>query len=543
MMERSFDMSEFEQSLKDHADQFVLVPSKRVWNGVYNHLHPGSKWPSITVALILLITLITVGNLNNAPKKGQQLQTTKSNITFSKGLHNKATNNKISYSENSISSRNNKAPDNSGKDINNNIVKERLNSETILAQKGVEKENSTNAESEIANRPSQNNADNTSKLLITSKVRNNSRSLENNETLESKNDKNLVQTHFSIIDITEYEAPNRQQYLNIANIDHVDDLNISLFDQKINTNNDPDEFANFQNSDIILKETLHSVKNDLVIHAFNLEKNGNADLFSSLNSKNKVANGTDNSASQKHKKKKNNKIEWIYYAAPMISNVIFRGKGIDPPPNNYAPIVIFQIPSENGMIYHGKLGFETGAKMTYYLSKKLKFVTGLNLDYSDYSIISNLLHPTFATLIFKDKSSGLSYSKSYVTFYGNGQSLNQIALTNYNFQASVPIGLQYQLWGNKKTQISIASTIEPSLVLKSNSYIISADKRYYVDDPTLMRHLNLGGNFGTFVTFTAGKVKWEIGPDIHYQLLSTYKGYYPIKEHLLNYGIRIGISK
>lgn len=542
MMERSFDMSEFEQSLKDHADQFVLVPSKRVWNGIYNNLHPGSKWPSITVALILLITLITIGNLNNAPKKGQQLQTANSNITSGKGLYNKGTNNKISYSENSISFRNNKKPDNSGNDISNHSIKAGINSETILAQKSVENKSSTNAKSEIANAPDQSKADNISKQRIISKVENNSSSLENNKILE-QNDKNLVQAPFSIIDITEYESKNRQQFLNIGNIDHVDDLNISLFDQKINTNNDPDEFANFQNSDIILKETLHSVKNDLVIHAFNLEKNGNADLLSSLNSKNKVANGTDNSASHKHKKKKNNKIEWIYYAAPMISNVIFRGKGIDPPPNNYAPIVIFQIPSENGMIYHGKLGFETGAKMTYSLSKKLKFVTGLNLNYSDYSIVSNLLHPTFATLIFKDKSSGLAYSKSYVTFYGNGQSLNQISLTNYNLQASIPLGIQYQLWGNKKTQISIASTIEPSLVLKSNSFVISADKRYYVDDPTLMRHLNLGGNFGTFITFTAGKVKWQIGPNIHYQLLSTYKGYYPIKEHLLNYGIRIGISK
>ena len=67
-MERRFDMSDFEQSLKDHADQFRLIPSKRVWNGIYNNLHPGSKWPSITVAIIFLITLITVGNLNNSVK-------------------------------------------------------------------------------------------------------------------------------------------------------------------------------------------------------------------------------------------------------------------------------------------------------------------------------------------------------------------------------------------------------------------------------------------------------------------------------------------
>ena len=66
-MERRFDMSDFEQSLKDHADQFKMTPSKRVWNGIYNNLHPGSKWPSITVAIVFLITLVTIGNLNNSP--------------------------------------------------------------------------------------------------------------------------------------------------------------------------------------------------------------------------------------------------------------------------------------------------------------------------------------------------------------------------------------------------------------------------------------------------------------------------------------------
>src|SRR5690242_577343 len=67
-MERRFDMSDFEQSLKDHADQFRMTPSKRVWNGIYNNLHPGSKWPSLTVAVVFIITLVTIGTLNNSPK-------------------------------------------------------------------------------------------------------------------------------------------------------------------------------------------------------------------------------------------------------------------------------------------------------------------------------------------------------------------------------------------------------------------------------------------------------------------------------------------
>src|SRR6185312_4656351 len=73
-MERRFDMSDFERSLKDHADQFRMVPSKRVWNGIYNNLHPGSKWPSITIAILFLFTLITISKLNNSPTQFRNVE-------------------------------------------------------------------------------------------------------------------------------------------------------------------------------------------------------------------------------------------------------------------------------------------------------------------------------------------------------------------------------------------------------------------------------------------------------------------------------------
>jgi len=542
MMERNFDMSDFEQSLKDHADQFVMVPSKRVWNGIYNHLHPGSKWPSITVALVLLITLIAIGNLNNSPEKTQKnLDETSTSTILSKGPTSKATNNKDSYSENTTNSKKNESLANALNGIvsNNGGVIDGRDQENGIGKKNITSDNLANTKSENDTRLNETNIENTSKQSIAPASKNIS-SITKISSSQNPNDNNLTQNHFSIISIASNDQ-DLQQYINPVDAGHVDDFNSFLFAQRVNTNA-TNEFENFQNNVFILKENFQSIKNDLVIPAFNLEKNTNSPQPNAGSVNSKAVPHADKAASPTHKKK-NNKIEWTYYVTPVISNAIFRGKGIEPPANNYSPIVIYQTPSNNGMIYHAKLGFETGAEMTYSLSKKLKFVTGFNISYSDYHIISNLLHPTFATLMFQDKSSGSVYSKNYITFYGNGQSLNQIALTNYNLQVSIPAGLQYQIWGNKKTQINLVSTIEPSLSLKSDSYIISADKRYYVNDPSLMRKVNLGGSFGTFVTFSGKKVKWHVGPDIHYQLLSTYKNYYPIKEHLINYGIRIGISK
>ena len=548
MMERRFDMSDFEQSLKDHADQFVLVPSKRVWNGIYNNLHPGSKWPSITVAIVLLITLITLGNLNNSPKPVQKGLTAKSGAIFSQDAGSKATNNKDLYSENDISSKESESLNNTSNETEgSNVISDR-NEKIVIAKKGILNDNSTSAKSEITtgfsdantiNSPKQSIAN--SKQSIASSGSNISDFVENSES-GRLNNKVPAQNYFSIINISDNEQ-GYQQYIKPVNTDHVNGMNGLPFGQEISTNIDPNQLKNFQDNDNALSETFNSIKNELVVPVFDLEKNTKANLLNTQIINSKVENQTGNANAALHKRRKKNKnIEWTFYAAPLISNATFRGKGIEAPVNIYQPIVIYQTPSDNGMIYHAKLSFETGAKMTYSLSKKLKLVTGVNLNYFNYEIISNLLHPTYATLMFQDQS-GLEYSKNYITYYGNGQSLNQVALTNYNLQVSIPVGLQYQIWGNKKIQINIESTVGPSLVLKSNEYIISADKRYYVNDPSLMRKINLGGNFGTFITFSARKVKWHIGPDIHYQLLSTYKNYYPIKEHLIDYGIRIGISK
>ncbi|HEY9342113.1 MAG TPA: hypothetical protein VIQ23_11060, partial [Hanamia sp.] len=243
------------------------------------------------------------------------------------------------------------------------------------------------------------------------------------------------------------------------------------------------------------------------------------------------------------RKKKNGKVNWFYYVTPTITSVYFTGKAIQQTPApNFSTIVVRPNQPGNNMIYNARLGFETGTEMIYTFTKNWSFITGAHVSYSGYNIISDQVHPTFASLVLRNNS-GVTYSKSYITHYGNGQGQNQISLKNYNLQLSAPVGLQYVLWGNKNLQINLASTIEPSFVLKSNAYLLSSDGRNYVNDPDLMRKINLSGNFGSYVTFNSNKLKWRVGPSVRYQVLSTYQNIYPIKEHLIDYGIRIGISK
>jgi hypothetical protein len=64
MMDNGFYTDEFEQLLKEKADQFSMYPSKRVWHSIYNNLHPGRRWPSVVISFVLISSLILIGYLN-----------------------------------------------------------------------------------------------------------------------------------------------------------------------------------------------------------------------------------------------------------------------------------------------------------------------------------------------------------------------------------------------------------------------------------------------------------------------------------------------
>lgn len=64
-MENSTYKDEFEAFLKESADDFRMVPSRRVWYSIYNNMHPDRKWPSVTVCLLILTAVLYIGVSNN----------------------------------------------------------------------------------------------------------------------------------------------------------------------------------------------------------------------------------------------------------------------------------------------------------------------------------------------------------------------------------------------------------------------------------------------------------------------------------------------
>jgi hypothetical protein len=64
-MEDNFIKDDFEQFLKGSADEFLMVPQRKVWYSIYNSMHPDRKWPSLAVCLLILSAVLFLGISNN----------------------------------------------------------------------------------------------------------------------------------------------------------------------------------------------------------------------------------------------------------------------------------------------------------------------------------------------------------------------------------------------------------------------------------------------------------------------------------------------
>ncbi|MEJ7609565.1 MAG: hypothetical protein WKF88_00140 [Ferruginibacter sp.] len=90
-MKNKIYREDFENFLKENANDFVMVPSRKVWYSLYNNMHPDRKWPSVAVCLLILSGVLYIGisenyNLSNAARRSaeQNLSGLATNYTNSK---------------------------------------------------------------------------------------------------------------------------------------------------------------------------------------------------------------------------------------------------------------------------------------------------------------------------------------------------------------------------------------------------------------------------------------------------------------------------
>ncbi|MEO6329058.1 MAG: hypothetical protein ABIO55_09005 [Ginsengibacter sp.] len=491
-MERKFYTNDFEQLLRENADQFKMAPSKKVWHGIYNDIHPGRRWPSIPMSLLFVFTLVLVGHLNTQQSRHAYLTKTNKNIELKNPSYQNKSNGFAAQSSNEIS----------GKNTN-------LKSEVTLADNN-----------------------------------------EFNKQLSGSRD-DLIAVATNSISSTKEEIPGEKTSV-IAETGSG-----NLF---INNNNPlnspntivaqfiPDESNLTTKADAIAP--LHSINKHFIVTPSEQINNISSESLRNSNTVDKNPSLANDQLINKTpavahiKIHKNPKVNWTYYVSPAISFRSYskQGNSEDQAFLGYITSSFANTSFNRSVTHHPSIGLEAGTAMKYSLTKKLKFTSGFQVNYSAYTIEANNIHPIIATLILHNERTGVLYPSSSISYFGNGPGNVPESLHNYSLHLSLPVGLEYKLAGDNDVQLFFAGSIQPSLVVTNQAYILSTDKRNYITESSLNRRWNIGTNIGTFVSFNSNKFKWEIGPEVSYQLLSTYLNKYYVREHFINYGIRFGVS-
>jgi hypothetical protein len=197
--------------------------------------------------------------------------------------------------------------------------------------------------------------------------------------------------------------------------------------------------------------------------------------------------------------------------------------------------------SINSVVTHKPdFGFELGLTTKYTVNQKMKVKGGIQFNVSRYDIKAFNTSYQLATIAL-NTGNGIQ-ALNTVTTYNNFNGYHSDWLQNFYVQVSAPVGVEFKLRGDDKVQFGVGTTIQPTYVLGDRAFLISTDYKNYTQIPSLTRRWNANASVETFVSYSTGHLNWQVGPQVRYQLLSSFINKYPVKENLFDFGLKVGIS-
>jgi len=245
--------------------------------------------------------------------------------------------------------------------------------------------------------------------------------------------------------------------------------------------------------------------------------------------------------------KKLNRKYWQLYLSPTVTYRSLSGVALttSKPDIQNGPIAATAQNANPNLYTNNKpaLGFEIGSSLVYKFTRNLSFKAGLQFNYSRYTIDAYASNAQPATIALNSFN---GYPNNTITAYTNIGTVGgkaSVNLQNQYFQLSMPVGFELRIIGNEKLQVHVGASVQPTYLLNRDSYLLTSDFANYTQEPSLFRRWNVNGAVEAFVSYKTGKIRWQIGPQFRYQLLSTYTSDYPINENLKGFGIKLGITK
>jgi len=459
-MESNFN-KDFEQYVKQNADQYRMFPSDKVWKGVNSALHTRRKWYGFWLGFILLMT----GGAVTWVMITQPSSSKENNI----GL------------------------------LNNDPASLSIDKSASI-QKNYEGIKKLLPFNEVAATPKNSSANESGRSNI------------NSSFIESTPERTTDILFPVSQQYTDNILAETNQPLAVATInkDRIDPVNepIIVDIEKISYNNQPV---------IIAADKSNHFIND-VYFPLTIESVTNAYQF----------------------KKPAKKVSWQLFITPTVSyRKLSLNKSLDNPSASNYPFA--SLNDVNSAVTHKPdMGLQIGVSGRYPITRSLKLRGGVQFNINRYDIKAYAFNGEVATIDLNGGNGNSSISTW--TYYRNYAGYKSDWLKNYYFSISAPIGAEIKLFGNNKTNFGIAGTLQPTYILQDRAYLISTDYKNYAEVPRLIRHVNLNTSFETFVNYTNGKTKWQVGPQVRYQLLSSFHNTYPVKENLFDFGVKVGIT-
>jgi hypothetical protein len=465
-MESNYRNREFEQYVKENADQYRMFPSENVWKGINNTLHTRRKWYGIGLAFLLLMTgsAVTWVMMSYPVAKNQPVTSVKA-IPVKTPAESTTIEKKTTEPVEKVSPFNNKLA--SVKAPSASVTGSRV---FLPAFDTYEITGST-----ISETPAEQSAlSRIEKIQIPASQR--------NAPFVQANSNPFNQSFDIIVEEAAAEEVIRNEQIQTFASDRPDVRNYYFYPMNI----------------------------DDVTNAYIPEKLGK-------------------------------KISWQFFVTPTVSyRKLDENKRYTSGINGGVPFA--SLNDVNKAVTHKPdMGLQIGLSARYPVTRNLKIRGGLQFNLNRYDIKAFAYNPEIATITLNNTNGGNS-SVSTITPYRTYSGYKTDWLKNFYFSVSAPIGAELKLFGNKKTSFGVAGTIQPTYIIKDRAYLISSDYKNYAKVPWLIRHVNLNTGFEVFVNNTSGKTKWQVGPQVRYQVLSSFHNKYPVTENLFDFGMKVGIT-
>jgi hypothetical protein len=235
------------------------------------------------------------------------------------------------------------------------------------------------------------------------------------------------------------------------------------------------------------------------------------------------------------------KFGWQLYASPTISYRRLSGKGLAYYNNagNSMSSVFSTANVANSVTHKPSIGFELGSALTYAVSTSLKVKAGVQFNVNRYDVQAFHSVPEVAPMTRNAGADGINVVSTFRNYSG----FSKTWLRNQHIMMALPVGAEWSLFGNENIRFNIGATLQPTFVVNNQAYMISTNMRNYAKAPSLYREFNLAAGAEMFVSIKGRSLRYNIGPQLRYQLFSSYKRPYPISEFLTDYGLKVSIGR